>query len=54
MTKEPKLERAKRIIKNWPEYDNEIRRLQEQYAKKLTSEPQQKITKQGKKTKDLY
>ena len=50
MTKEPKLERAKRIIKEWPEYDNEIRKLQEQYADNLTSETQEKIAKPGKLT----
>lgn len=45
MTKEPKLERAKRIIKEWPEYDNEIRKLQERYADNMTSETQRKIAK---------
>ena len=32
MTKEPKLKSAVRIVKEWPDYDNEIRRLQERVA----------------------
>ena len=31
-TKEPKLKSAVRIVKEWPDYDNEIRRLQERVA----------------------
>lgn len=32
MTKEPKLKSAVRIVKEWQELDNEIRRLQESVA----------------------
>ena len=32
MTKEPKLVSAVRIVKEWPDYDNEIKRLQERVA----------------------
>ena len=32
MTKEPKLKSAVRIVKEWQDYDNEIRRLQESVA----------------------
>ena len=37
MTKEPKLQSAVRIVKEWPDYDNEIRRLQESVAAQTTS-----------------
>ena len=33
MTKEPKLVSAVRIVKEWPDYDNEIKRLQERVAR---------------------
>ena len=33
-TKEPKLVSAVRIVKEWPDYDNEIKRLQERVAEK--------------------
>ena len=32
MTKEPKLVSAVRIVREWPDYDNEIKRLQERVA----------------------
>ena len=31
-TKEPKLKSAVRIVKEWPDYDNEIKRLQERVS----------------------
>ena len=44
-TKEPKLKSAVRIVKEWPDYDNEIRRLQERVAAgKTESSNSDKIT----------
>lgn len=37
LTKEPKLQSAVRIVKEWPDYDNEIRTLQQSVAAQMTS-----------------
>lgn len=37
MTKEPKLHSAVRIVKEWPDLDNEVRRLQERVAAQTPS-----------------
>ena len=47
MTKEPKLESAVRIVKEWPDYDNEIRNLQESVAAKMASAKSQTATPNG-------
>lgn len=47
MTKEPKLESAVRIVKEWPDYDSEIRNLQESVAAKMASAKSQTATPSG-------
>lgn len=55
MTKEPKLESAMRIIDEWRDYDDEIRRLQEQFeseretAAKVIKTPEPGEERPGKK-----
>ncbi|XP_028405524.1 UDP-glucose:glycoprotein glucosyltransferase 1-like isoform X2 [Dendronephthya gigantea] len=39
LTKEPKLVSAVRIVKEWPDYDNEIKRLQERVATNRSQSP---------------
>ena len=47
MTKEPKLESAVRIVKEWPDLDNEIRNLQESVTAKMASTKSQTATPSG-------
>ena len=47
MTKEPKLDSAVRIVKEWPDLDNEIRNLQESVAAKMASTKSQTATPSG-------
>ncbi|XP_033104033.1 UDP-glucose:glycoprotein glucosyltransferase 1-like isoform X2 [Anneissia japonica] len=42
LTKEPKLESAKRIVAEWPDYDNEIYNLQQEIREKNQSSQQEK------------
>ena len=48
MTKEPKLQSAVRIVKEWPDLDNEVRRLQESVAAEITSATPEKTKRKGK------
>ena len=48
MTKEPKLQSAVRIVKEWPDYDNEVRSLQESLASKMAAEKSEKDKPSGK------
>ena len=48
MTKEPKLQSAVRIVKEWPDLDNEVRRLQESVAAEIASATPEKTKPKGK------
>jgi len=51
MTKEPKLQSAVRIVKEWPDLDNEVRRLQESVAAEIASAtPEKTKPKDSSKT----
>ena len=52
MTKEPKLQSAMRIVKEWPDYDNEARRLQESLASKMAATKSEKDKPTGKWRRD--
>ena len=48
MTKEPKLQSAVRIVKEWPDYDNEVRSLQESLSSKMAAGKSEKDKPSGK------
>lgn len=50
LTKEPKLQGAVRIVKEWPDLDNEVRRLQERVAAQT---PSSKVTQESTRPTDL-